>query len=105
MNPTTPNETTVMSRTKDRLTDAGVRPSLFGNCSTRIANVIVAMNWPTSFAVLFRPRLRALRILMKSSRKPTMPSDVVSISTSRPDADGVCPDAEADIEFTRCVPR
>ena len=31
-------------------------------------------SWPTSFAVLFRPRLRCLRILMKSSRKPTTPS-------------------------------
>ena len=30
-----------------------------------------AASWPTNFAVLFRPRLRCLRILMKSSRKPT----------------------------------
>ena len=31
-----------------------------------------------------RPRLRCLRILMKSSRKPTRPSPVMRKSTSRP---------------------
>ena len=46
---------------------------------------------PMNFIRLFRPRLRCLRILMKSSRKPTTPSPVVRYSSSQPDAVGPPP--------------
>ena len=47
--------------------------------------------WPRNFIRLFSPRLRCLRILMKSSRKPTRPIPVVRYSSSSADAVGPPP--------------
>ncbi|CFS59219.1 Uncharacterised protein [Mycobacterium tuberculosis] len=41
---------------------------------------------PTVLAVLFNPRLRDLRILIRSSMNPTPPKAVARPSTNRPDA-------------------
>ena len=41
-----------------------------------------------SLALAFRPRLRCLEILMKSSRKPTSPMPTIRNSSSRAEADG-----------------
>ncbi len=65
-----------MSRTYDRCTDAGLSPAASLNCSASTANEIPTPSWPISFAVADSPRLRCLRILMKSSRKPTTPMPV-----------------------------
>ena len=65
-----------MSRTYDRCTEAGLSPEPSLNCSASTANEIPIANCPISFAVADRPRLRCLRTLMKSSRKPTTPMPV-----------------------------
>ena len=44
---------------------------------------------PTIFALLRRPRLRCLEILMKSSRKPTTPIPTKRNSSSSADAEGM----------------
>ena len=44
--------------------------------------------WPTILALLRRPRLRCLEILMKSSRKPTRPMPTKRKSSSSADAEG-----------------
>ncbi|SHS81869.1 Uncharacterised protein [Mycobacteroides abscessus subsp. abscessus] len=71
-------------------------------CSTKTPNTSAERICPTVLEVLFRPRLRALRILMKSSMKPTPPSMVASASTSRPDADGP---SDPNAMPTRCDPK
>ena len=66
-----------MSRTNERLSEPGVRPSALPKRSARIPKTVAVSTWPTILDVLLRPRLRARRSLMKSSRKPTTPSAVV----------------------------
>ena len=63
-------------------------PEASGNCSSSTPKISAAASWPTNFAVLFRPRLRPLYSLMKSSAKPSAPIDRVRKRTSRPDAEG-----------------
>ena len=53
-----------MSRTNDRFAEAGVSPSALAKRSASMPNTIAVSSCPTSFEVLFRPRLRWLRILM-----------------------------------------
>ena len=72
-----------MSRTNEIAVDPGVTPLALGNISTRTANAVATPVWSTSFCHDRRPRLRALLILMKSSRKPTNPSPIMRKSTSR----------------------
>ncbi len=83
--------TVAISRTYDSSALPGVSPSELRNCSASTPNSTAAARMPTVFAVLFRPRLRARRILIRSSTKPTAPSAVASPSTSQPDADGPLP--------------
>ena len=68
--------------------DAGVMPRSSGNCSDSSAKMIATSDWPAILALLRRPSERWLRILMKSSRKPTTPSPVNRNRTSSADADG-----------------
>ena len=75
-----------MSRTNDRFGDAGLSPRSLANRSARMPNTAAVTSCPTSFEVLFSPRLRCRRILMKSSRNPTAPSAVVRNSTSSAEA-------------------
>ena len=75
-----------MSRTKDRFVEAGLSPSALTNRAARIPKTSAVTSCPTSLLVLFSPRLRWRRSLMKSSRKPTTPSAVVRNSTSSADA-------------------
>ena len=75
-----------MSRTKERFVDAGLSPSALTNRLARIPKISAVTSCPTSFEVLFNPRLRWRRSLMKSSRNPTTPSAVVRYSTSIADA-------------------
>ena len=81
----------VMSRAKDRFVEPGVMPEASGNCSSSTPKISAAASWPTSFAVLFSPRLRPLYSLMKSSAKPSAPMARVRKSTSRPEAEGPAP--------------
>jgi hypothetical protein len=84
--PMAPNDSTVMSRTNERLSEAGASPSALANRSARMPKIVAVSTCPTVLAVLFRPRLRARRSPMKSSRNPTIPSAVVRNSTSSADA-------------------
>src|ERR1700736_3849857 len=70
------NVTVAISRTYDSCAPAGVIPSALGNCSTRMPKRTAATTCPTALAVLFSPRLRAFRILIRSSTNPTAPSAV-----------------------------
>ena len=94
--------TVAISRTYDSCGLPGVRPSGLPNCSTRMPNSSAAEIWPTVLAVLFKPRLRDRRILIRSSRNPTPPSAVASPSTSNPDTEGPSPSITKP---TRCAPK
>ena len=73
-----------VSRTNEMNGEAGVRYWSLGNCSARTAKMTPTSVWPRSFSRERSPRLRCLEILMKSSRKPTMPSPVMRNRTSTP---------------------
>jgi hypothetical protein len=94
--------TVAISRTYDSSELPGVSPSALRNCSTNMPNSTAAVIWPTVLAVLFRPRLRDRRILIRSSTNPTVPSDVASPSTSSPEADGPSPSSASP---NRWVPK
>jgi hypothetical protein len=54
----------------------------------RMPNTTAITVCPIILALLRRPRLRCLEILMKSSRKPTRPMPTKRKSSSHADADG-----------------
>ena len=79
-----------ISRRNDTFSEAGVRPlssSSIGDRARRPKTTATRV-WPIILALLRRPRLRCLEILMKSSRKPTMPIPTKRKSSSSADADG-----------------
>jgi hypothetical protein len=76
------------SRMKEMYCAAGSRPVSSGNCSARNPNTTAIAVCPAIFALLRRPRLRCLEILMKSSRNPTRPSPANRNSSSIADTDG-----------------
>ena len=78
---------------KERWWDAGVTPrssSSLGESASQPKTRAITV-CPIIFALLRRPRVRCLEILMKSSRKPTTPMPTKRKSSSSADADGwVC---------------
>ncbi len=79
-----------ISRRNETFSEAGVRPlssSSIGE-SARKPKTTATRVWPTIFALLRRPRLRCLEILMKSSRKPTRPMPTNRKSSSSAEAEG-----------------
>src|SRR6202161_2010142 len=83
--------TVALSRTYDKSEVPGVNPASLRNCKTSTPTRTAAVIWPTVLAVLFSPKLRDRRSLIRSSTNPTAPSVVARNSTSRPDADGPLP--------------
>ena len=65
--------------------------------SASTPKITATIDWPAILAQLRRPSERCSLILMKSSRKPTMPSPTVRNSTSTPDAVGA-------VRVSRCEP-
>ncbi len=86
-----------VSRRNEMRVDAGVRPCSFGNCSASTANAMPTAPWPMIFARAVSPRLRCLRIFVKSSRKPTIPRPVMRKRTSSADTLGNRPETTYDI--------
>ena len=75
---------------KDRWREAGVWPrssSSHGE-SARPPKTRAITVWPIILALLRSPRLRCLKILMKSSRKPTRPMPTKRKSSSSAEAVG-----------------
>jgi hypothetical protein len=64
--------------------DAGVRPFSSGKLRAIAAKIDATMTWPAILAQPPRPRLRWLRVFMRSSMKPTPPRPTIRNSTSRP---------------------
>ena len=79
-----------ISRRNDTFSEAGVRPlsSSSSGESARTPKTTAITVWPIIFALLRRPRLRCLEILMKSSRKPTRPRPTKRKSSSSAEAEG-----------------
>ncbi|MNW58442.1 hypothetical protein D3C74_363090 [compost metagenome] len=71
----------LVSRRNEMCVEAGVRKFSLGNCSASTANVMPTMPWPMILARGESPRLRCLRILVKSSKNPTSPRPVMRKST------------------------